>query len=252
MNQITLLFLVILITNSYSYSYYSNNKFINKSLINLGTSSEFTNTGIYPTTIVYHDDITLAKAVCNDLLTIVTSSIKEKGKAFVAVPGGSVLKMLSGLKSNKNDIDWTKVYWFYVNHKCVSSNDETSTHNKACKYFMKELYPTEIDLTKNVISIDIDDNVVGHDTISHKYEKRIKDLLPTLNKLPIFDFMLLGMGADGHIGSLYPNRKEVTISNSWVLTVDKKKPPSITLSLPVMNAARYNKIIIIIIIIYYY
>jgi len=48
------------------------------------------------------------------------------------------------------------------------------------------------------------------------------------------------MGADGHIGSLYPSRKEVTLSNpSWVLTVDKKKPPSITLSLPVMNAARY-------------
>jgi 6-phosphogluconolactonase/glucosamine-6-phosphate isomerase/deaminase len=35
--------------------------------------------------------------------------------------------------------------------------------------------------------------------------------------------MLLGMGKDGHIGSLYPERKEVqfTGTDKWVLPVDK-------------------------------
>lgn len=195
-----------------------------------------TNDG-YPRTLVYSNDIALGQAVCNDLLSIARKSISEKGKCYIAVPGGSVLKMLTGLKSNVNDIDWTKVYWFYVNHKCVPSNDETSTHFKAQKYFMKELY-SEID--KNVVSIELDDNVQGHDTVAHKYENRLKELVPDT----IFDYMLIGMGKDGHIGSLYPNRKEVTLTNPLVLTVDKKQPPSITLSLAVMNAARNIRVVL--------
>lgn len=61
-----------------------------------------------------------------------------------------------------------------------------------------------------------------------------------------FDYMLLGMGSDGHVGSLYPGRKEVIIHNNdqHVLTVDKKSPASITLSLPVMNNAREIRIVL--------
>lgn len=45
---------------------------------------------------------------------------------------------------------------------------------------------------------------------------------------------------DGHIGSLYPGREEVLVGSDgpWVLSVAMKKPPSITLSLPVMANAR--------------
>ena len=63
--------------------------------------------------------------------------------------------------------------------------------------------------------------------------------LPTAGDLPAFDLMLLGMGSDGHVGSLYPAKKEVTdASGRLVLPVSKGEgPSSITLSLPVMNAA---------------
>jgi 6-phosphogluconolactonase len=61
--------------------------------------------------------------------------------------------------------------------------------------------------------------------------------------LPIFDLALIGVGDDGHIGSLYPNREEVLVGSDgtscpWVLPVEMKEPPSITLSLPVMQNAR--------------
>ena len=57
--------------------------------------------------------------------------------------------------------------------------------------------------------------------------------------LPVFDMMLVGVGDDGHIGSLYPGRSEVLdASGAWVLPVEMKQPGSITLTLPVMAAAR--------------
>lgn len=63
----------------------------------------------------------------------------------------------------------------------------------------------------------------------------------TPDVVPRFDMVLLGMGADGHVGSLYPGRPETIMtapSTPLVLPVDKKQPPSITLSLPVMCAAK--------------
>ena len=67
------------------------------------------------------------------------------------------------------------------------------------------------------------------------------DILPVgVDGLPVLDLMLLGMGSDGHIGSLYPDRPETLAgpADGWCLGVVKSKPPaSITLTLPVINAA---------------
>jgi 6-phosphogluconolactonase len=70
------------------------------------------------------------------------------------------------------------------------------------------------------------------------YQAKLKDVPVDSNGLPCFDLALIGVGDDGHIGSLYPNRAEVLETKSWVLPVAMKSPPSITLSLPVMANAK--------------
>ena len=138
--------------------------------------------------------------------------------------------MLGGLKEHKNAIDFSKVHMFYVNHKCVPITDESATHFKAKKLFLDAIPSLHAYPIPELVGI-----TKGHDTDAHEYMTTMKALLPQNNGLPIFDYMLLGMGKDGHIGSLYPERKEVFITQCepWVLTVDKKTPPSISLSLPV-------------------
>jgi len=181
MNFLSVICLLISAVSCFSYVSIASRSVRN---FNILKATSTPGSGSYPTTFVYSNDITLATAVCDDVLTIARKTINEKGKCNIAVPGGSVLKMLTGLKSHVNDIDWTKVYWFYVNHKCVPANDETSTHFKAQKYFMKELYSESL-IARNVVSIELDDSVQGHDTVAHKYENRLKELVPD----SVFDFM---------------------------------------------------------------
>jgi 6-phosphogluconolactonase len=57
---------------------------------------------------------------------------------------------------------------------------------------------------------------------------------------PKFDLILLGMGSDGHVASLFPNHQALELKDDWVTYItDSPKPPPerITFTLPVINSA---------------
>lgn len=150
----------------------------------------------------------------------------------MAVPGGSVLNMLAGLSSYR--IDWTRCVLAYVNHKCLPLDDEKSTHAKARKLFINAS-PGLTVLAPGGGADAVEEAQAYADKLAA--EPRLHK---TNSGVPIFDLMLLGMGADGHVGSLYPGRPEVTGSApSCVLPVKKGSgPSSMTLSLETMNSSR--------------
>lgn len=71
--------------------------------------------------------------------------------------------------------------------------------------------------------------------------------------VPVFDVTLLGMGPDGHIASLFPDRKQVLLGTGLpedpvdggkavtVMVKDSPKPPSerVSVTLPVINNSRH-------------
>lgn len=160
-----------------------------------------------------------------------SKAITERGHFALAIPGGSILKMLVGCGG-----DWTaQTTLAYVNHKCVPMDDAAlATHAKASKLFLSEW--------KGCHTIVTDGTDHGPAEAA-SYQAHLKslpeDILPiSANGWPVFDLALIGVGDDGHIGSLYPNRDEVLATDAWVLPVAMKQPPSITLALPVMMAAK--------------
>lgn len=169
------------------------------------------------------------------------AAIAERGAFSLAIPGGSILKMLVGTGTGGDedgDDSWTaKTTVAYVNHKCVAMDDaQLATHAKASNLFFG-------DWSKdcNIITMDGTDD---GDKEAQAYESKLRSLstavLPVENGTPVFDLALIGVGDDGHVGSLYPDREEVLVGTDgpWVLPVAMKQPPSITLSLPVMQSAK--------------
>jgi 6-phosphogluconolactonase len=192
---------------------------------------------------VLADAKAVGDAVRNLVKDAAVEAIAARGHFALAIPGGSILKMLVGddiLKTNGvDDDDWTaKTTLAYVNHKCVAIDDaDLATHAKACKLFLNKWKGV------NAIVMDGTDNG-DQEAVNYqaKMEALSQKVLPrdSVTGLPVFDLALIGVGDDGHVGSLYPGREEVLVGadGPWVLPVAMKSPPSITLSLPVMAAAK--------------
>lgn len=64
---------------------------------------------------------------------------------------------------------------------------------------------------------------------------------PVIARLEPFDFVLLGLGEDGHTASLFPGQRAVAEAPSWVMPVhDAPKPPPdrVTLTLRALASAK--------------
>jgi 6-phosphogluconolactonase len=55
---------------------------------------------------------------------------------------------------------------------------------------------------------------------------------------PSLDLVLLGLGEDGHTASLFPGDPALEERTRWVARVERPDHPRLTLTLPVLNAAR--------------
>jgi len=165
-------------------------------------------------------------------------AVKERGTFTLAIPGGSVLKMLAGTKPA-----WAEdCLLAYVNHKAVDDDKDAaiSTHAKARAGFLDAGWD----------GVDVLNLGGSSDAVAEacRYAELLElatqqNLLPVAatasgETIPVFDMMVIGVGDDGHVGSLYPNRDECVDDYSWCLPVEMKDPGSISLSLPVMRAAR--------------
>lgn len=184
----------------------------------------------------------VADLACRRVADALSEAIKWRGSASLALPGGSVMSMMGGLVDAVHggkfaSVDWSKVHIVYVNHKCVPIDDESANHHKALNVF------------GNKLALRPEQFVVPDGSSSGRaeaaaYQAKLlslsSDILPKdADGIPQFDVLLLGVGADGHIGSLYPERGEITRTDNYVLHVEQEgKPPSITLSLPVINHAK--------------
>ena len=163
--------------------------------------------------------------------------IKAKDVFHVAISGGNTprrfFELLSDVPKAKS-LPWDKIQLFWVDERYVPPDSQWSNYKLAADTFLpKVAIPDE-----NVHRIPTEHS--DFKLAAQQYEETIRRIFGLNQKqVPQFDLILLGMGVEGHTGSLFPDSYAYLDTEDLVCVVYilDNKLNRITLTHPVLRAA---------------
>lgn len=179
------------------------------------------------------DSERLIEAAAEHFVVTARSAIAKRGVFYVALAGGSTPKGLYQKLATSpyiEQIDWARVHIFFGDERCVPATHDDSNF-KMAKLAMLDHLPIP---TENVHRMPTESGDAAE--VASRYEATIKLVMEDKP----FDLVLLGLGPDGHIASLFPETPvlEVTDTLTVSLFVEKFQSWRVTLTYPVINAAK--------------
>lgn len=130
-------------------------------------------------------------------------AIAEAGRFFVAISGGHTPKGFFELMAQSDEaksLAWDKIELFWVDERCVSLDSDDNNYKLASETFLSKV-PIP---AGNVHRIAGESS--NYSNAAAEYEEQIRQVFSIApGEMPKFDLVILGMGPDGHIGSLLPN-----------------------------------------------
>ena len=155
------------------------------------------------------------------------SNQKNKRFSFVLTGGNSPKRLYRKLSySIKN---WKNVDFFWGDERIVSKRSRNSNYNLVNRLLFKN---NKIE-KKQIFSIKT--NLKDISLIARNYENNIKNYFK--NNLKSFDLIILGMGNDGHIASIFFNDKKIR-NKSLVRGIIRKDFFRVTLGIDLINKSK--------------
>ena len=161
-------------------------------------------------------------------ISLLEAKIRNKGKkrfSFVLTGGKSPIKLYKHLAKNKN-IPWEKIDFFIGDERYVNEASKNSNIKMCKKHLLNKINI----LDNQIYKISTNKKSIGKSVI--EFDQKIKKYF--LNKKVVFDLILLGIGDDGHIASLFKKNIK-NKSNKNVNFVKKRDFLRITLTLKCLN-----------------
>jgi 6-phosphogluconolactonase len=158
-----------------------------------------------------------------------SQAIASHGRFAMAVPGGSVAeKILPALVGAT--VDWSRVAIFWGDERAVAADAPDSNYGLARRMLLDRV-PLDPSNVHRMPSEQADLNAAA--------DAYARDLGRALGGRPL-DVVLLGMGPDGHVCSLFPGHRALDEPTRTVLPIiDSPKPPPrrLTLTLVALSGA---------------
>jgi len=179
----------------------------------------------------------LFAAAAEEIVRSANEAVSERGRFTLALSGGSTPKSLYHLLASnaRTTLPWDKVFFFWGDERHVPPTDPESNYRLVYEALLSKV-PVPAGNVFRFLAENPDAAAVAD-----AYDKTLRKFFQVgPDAVPRFDLILLGMGPDGHTASLFPGtaalqeKSRLAVAN-WV---DKLKTHRLTLTLPVLNAAR--------------
>lgn len=178
----------------------------------------------------------LSRAAAEELLSIAQAAVDEHDRFTIALSGGSTPRTLYGLLASdfRAVMPWRKTEVFLGDERYVAPGDRRSNYRMIRETLLDHtpiprghVHPVPI------LEAEIEE-------AAEAYEQELMDYFP--GQWPRFDLILLGMGPDGHIASLFPHNLVLEEEARVVAAVreERAEPPlRLTLTIPAINHAAH-------------
>jgi 6-phosphogluconolactonase len=182
----------------------------------------------------------LTRAAAGAWLDEIAAANRAGRRHCVALSGGRIARVLFSAMvavAKARALSLQGAHFFWADERCVPPDDVESNYRLARELLFEPLEIAEARIHR----------IRGEEPPAIAAVRAEEDLRRAVKceavGIPVLDLVLLGMGEDGHVASLFPGEPEEMISSKAVYRAvrDSPKPPPnrVTLGYPVMVAAQH-------------
>jgi 6-phosphogluconolactonase len=188
-----------------------------------------------PTLILSADSEGLVQVAAERIADALAQAGETQKTVSIALAGGKTPQILYRKLTEKAlaaRIPWDRLHLFWGDERMVPRDHPDSNFRMVYEAMLKRV-PLPVE---NIHPVPTG---LPAEEAAQAYEKEIRSHFRGWRRVPQFDLILLGLGVDGHVASLFP--WSPTLVESSRLAVTARSPSGstrITLTLPVLNAAR--------------
>ena len=194
-----------------------------------------------PVVVVSADPAVLAAAVAARLLTRLVDAQAARGQASLVLTGGGVgIAALEQVRRSpaRAAVDWRRVDLWWGDERFLPAGhpDRNEVQARSALLEHLDLDPARVHPMGALGGPDGADA----EAAAHRYAEELLAAAPADQDVPTFDVLLLGMGAEGHTASIFPESPAAYDERTVCAVHGCPKPPPtrLTLGFAALNAAR--------------
>jgi 6-phosphogluconolactonase len=176
-----------------------------------------------------------SERAAREIVRRLESARTERGAAHLALSGGSTPARTYELLAEQLQ-SWEQIDVWFADERCVEPTDEESNYLLARQTLLERASDLEPERVHRM------EGELGPEQGAERYARELRDHAPIEDGLVALDVVVLGIGPDGHVASLFPGAAtlEADPSELCLGVHDSPKPPPerITLTLAVLRAAQ--------------
>jgi 6-phosphogluconolactonase len=197
-----------------------------------------------PSVLIHRDPDELAKAIAARLVTRLVDASASRGRASLVLTGGGIgTRVLAELAAApaRDAVDWrhTEIWWGDERFVPTGHPDRNETGARAALLDHVDVHPDLVHPMPGPDGPDGNDPEAAADRYAGWLHRASA---PEDHGLaPSFDILMLGIGPEGHVASLFPGQPAVYETDRAAVAVHgSPKPPPVrlTLTFPVIQGAR--------------
>jgi len=188
---------------------------------------------------IFKNAAELAQQAAQLILTQSQLGVARNNLFTIALSGGSTPKRLYELLADptqqfRSQLPWDRIHFFWTDERHVPP-DHPDSNYRMVREAMLVRAPVPPTNVHRMLSEKPNASEAAND-----YESQLRDFFhPPAGELPRIDFILLGLGPEGHTASLFPDSEVLQETQRWVAApwIAKLNSYRLTMTLPVLNNA---------------